>query len=461
MPAKLWGGRFRKAADPRFERFSASMKWDAKLAPYDLEVDLAHVKALRKARVLTAAEAARLTRALEAMRSEWAAGKLRLRPEAEDVHSAIQEELARRVGAVADKIHTSRSRNDLVAQSARLYCKDHAAHLVERIGSAQRSLLGKADETRDVLLPGMTHLQNAQVLSQAHIFLAYVEMLERAKGRVVFAARLSDVCVVGSGALAGVTFDLDQRLIADELGLSRVTSNSYDVSGDRDFALELLSSLAALGVALSRIAEDLMIAQTRPFSLVDVDQAFCTGSSMMPQKKNADFLELARGAAGVLFAQYAGLATTLKGLPTSYNRDLQWDKSFLFASVETAADLLAIFSDVFRTLRVSASRAKELLADETLYATDLADYLVRKGVAFKTAHEQVGRLVTLSEESGKPLSKIGLDLLRQAAPAIEGDVYALFDAAHSAASKRTSGSTHPARVASEIRAWRRRLGKGR
>ncbi len=455
--AKLWGGRFSKKNDPLFERFSSSYRWDVRLLPHDLAIDLAHVEALKGARVLTAAEANKLTAAIRTLEKKRAAGKLRLDPNAEDIHSAVQEQLAKLAGPLADKIHTGRSRNDLVSQSSRLYCKEHLTVIRAKLVKFQKSIVGKASEYRDVLIPGMTHLQNAQVLSVAHIFLAYVEMLERAKRRVDLAIQLCDVCVLGSGALAGTTFALDQKKMARRLGLSSVTTNSYDVSGDRDFALNTLSTLSFLGTGLSRIAEDLMLGQTKGFSIYDIDQAYCTGSSMMPQKKNADFIELARSAVGVFNGNFVGLLSVVKGLPTSYNRDLQWDKHFLFDSVEQAEDLLELFARAFATLKVNTARARELVMDDALYATDLADYLVKKGVPFKTAHHQVGQIVSFAEEKQSRISRLPLATLKQFAPAAGPDVFLLFDPEHSVRLKRTVGSTHPARVASEIAAWRKKL----
>lgn len=454
--AKLWGGRFNRKTDPAFERFSASYRWDRRLLPYDLKIDAAHTHTLRRCGVLTVSEEKKLLAALAKLSRAAGAGTLKLDVAAEDVHSAVQDALRGLVGPLADKIHTGRSRNDLVSQSSRLYCKEKAGETIAAVRRFQKTIVRKAAEHRETLLPGMTHLQNAQVLSAAHLFLSYAEMLERAVAEFELARGFADVCVLGSGALAGTTFPLDQERMAKELGLSRVTSNSYDVSGDRDFVLAWLGAAASLGVRLSRVAEDLMIAQTKGFSLMEVDQAFCTGSSMMPQKKNADFLELARGSAGVLVGNHAALLTTLKGLPTSYNRDLQWDKKPLFESVELVGDLLDIFTRAFATLRIDATRARALM-DETIFATDLADYLVRTGVPFKTAHEQVGRIVSFAEEKGRPVSKIGLDLLRRFAPSLDGDVYALFDAAHSVALKRTKGGTSPFEVSRQIGRWNEKL----
>lgn len=458
---KLWGGRFKKKTDPAFEKFSASLKWDRRLLPYDLAIDAAHVKALKKCGVLTAGESGKLLGAITAMTKIAARGSLKLDPAAEDVHSAVQTELARRVGTLADKLHTARSRNDLVSQSSRLYCKEHAETIHQLIIDLQEAIVLKAEAYQDLLLPGMTHLQNAQVVSQGHIFLAYAEMLERSKTRFILTQDASDVCVLGSGALAGVTFRLDQKLIAGELGLSRITPNSYDVSGDRDYLLNFLSACTFLGTHLSRIAEDLLIAQARGSALVDMDEAFCTGSSMMPQKKNADFAELARSSVGVFAGNLTGFLMTLKGLPTSYNRDLQWDKGYLFDSVEVCEELLGLFTALIRTLKMNRQKAGELLTDETLYATDLADMLVKKGVPFKTAHDQAGKIVSFSESAGEPISKIGLAILRRFAPKLDASVYDLFSAEHSVRLKKTIGSTHPARVRSEIAAWKTKLRRGR
>ena len=457
MAKKLGGGRFRKKIDPDFDKFSASFRWDHRLSGYDLAIDAAHAKALKKCGVLTSSEAKKILAAVASLQKKAAAGTLKLDKSSEDVHSAIQAELKKIAGPAADKIHTGRSRNDLVSQSSRLYVKDHLVRIARLLTVLQKEIVAKAAQSEKVLLPGMTHLQPAQVLSQAHIFLSYVEMLERDRLLAGGALKLADLCVLGSGALAGTTYALDQKLIARELGLSAITRNSYDVAGDRDFVAAALYVTWSIGTHLSRIAEDLMIGQTRGFMTVDMDQAFCTGSSMMPQKKNADFTELVRGAAGVFAGNFTGMAVTLKGLPTSYNRDLQWDKKYLFESVETAEEILTIFIRLMKTLRINAPAAEKFLKDESLYATDLADYLVGRGVPFGTAHEQVGKIVSFSEEKGIAISKIGLDLLKQFAPKLEADVYDLFTPEHSVRMKKTSGSTHPAEIAKQINFWKHKL----
>ena len=457
MSNKLWGGRFKKKTDPQFEKFSSSLKWDKRLLPYELSVDAVHVNALKKCGILTGAEAKRLGQAIRSLEKKLAKGTIRLNEKSEDIHSAVQEKLEELTGPLAYKLHTARSRNDLVSQSSRLYCKEHARKIISLIGGLQKEIVKKAEATQSWWLPGMTHLQNAQVLSLAHILLAYAEMLGRSKQRFGLAVDLADVCVLGSGALGGSAYPLDQKMMARELGLSRVTDNSYDVSGDRDFLLHLLSTIAFLSVHLSRISEDLMIAQTKGFAIVELDEAFCTGSSMMPQKKNADFVELARGASGVFISNLTGFLVTLKALPTSYNRDLQWDKSYIFDSVETCEMILEVFAKLFRTIRWDKHRIEELLKDESLYATDLADYLVLKGTPFKIAHEEVGKIVSFAEERRVPISKIGLDILKRFAPKAEGDVYRIFSPEHSVRMKKTKGSTHPAEVAAQIQRWKREL----
>ncbi len=457
--AKLWGGRFKKRIDPGFEAFSASLETDRRLLPYDLQINAAHVKALRKCGVLTMAESRKFLGAIRALQALEKKGILKLDETQEDVHSAVQALLRAKLGDLAEKLHTGRSRNDLVSQSARLYCLDHTKKTAAQIAELQLALVVKADEYQDLLVPGMTHLQNAQVVSQAHILLAYSEMLGRARSLFQGCIGLHNVCVLGSGALAGTTFALDQKSIARELGLARITDNSYDVSGDRGFVLDFLHCALSTGLALSRIAEDLMLGQLKGVGLVDMDESLCTGSSMMPQKKNADFAELTRGALSILGGNYTGMSLLLKGLPTSYNRDLQWDKRYLFSSAELLQQLLSIFTTLVKTLRYDRGRAAELLRDDSLYATDFADYLVKRGVPFKTAHSQVGALVSFAEDNGVALSKIGLDIYRRFAPETDGSVYALFDPKNSVRLKKTQGSTHPDQIKKQIARWKKELGR--
>lgn len=446
--SKLWGGRFKKKMNPRFETFSSSYRWDVRLSSYELEVDRAHVRALRGCGILSAKEEKRLLAALNS--------RLTLDPSAEDIHTAVQKAVKRKVGALADKMHTGRSRNELVSQSMRLYCKDHALKLHALVRGLQQEWLRQAEKNQKVFVPAMTHMQKAQVVSLSHICLAYVEMLERSRMRLEQAAIFCDVCVMGSGALAGSTFALDQKKMMRQLKLGRIVRNSYDIAGDRDFLLNMLSCCAFLGTQLSRISEDLMIDQTRQGSWWVIPSEFCTGSSMMPHKKNPDLIELTRGAAGVFIGNLHGFLVTLKGLPTSYNRDLQWDKKFLFNSVETMEELLTTFTDMASRLKTASAEQIAKNFDDTLYATDLADYLVKKGVPFASAHEQAGRIVAYFE-GRLPLRDIPLDVLLRFAPAVDKDVENIFDPKHSVYLKKTTGSTNPVEVRRQIARWKKEL----
>ncbi|HTL70874.1 MAG TPA: argininosuccinate lyase [Candidatus Eisenbacteria bacterium] len=443
--AKLWGGRFKKRADPQFERFSRSLQWDSHLLPYELRIDLAHVRALKGARVLTAKEAGRLSSALRSLERGYKTGRLKLDRNAEDVHSAVHSAVAKIAGPLAEKLHTGRSRNELVCQGMRLYCLDHARRIAASLSAIQREWLRLADRNQDVRIAGRTHWEKAQPVVLSHVFLAYVEMLERSKRAVVFAGESADVCVLGSGALAGSTFALDQKRMARELGLRRIVSNSYDAVGDRGFIFALLGALQMLGIQLSRIAEQIMLEKLAPDTAYEIGREFCTGSSMMPQKVNADMLELTRGASAVFAANFAGLSTLMKGTAMSYNRDYQWDKKFLVDSVDTVEELLEVFRRTVSTISVDRRAAARQVSDPFLYATDVADLMVRKGRPFAEAHALVGRYVTESESTGAPLS----DLMK--------DARGSFDADRSVRMKKTIGSTHPDRIKAALSDWKKRL----
>lgn len=448
--AKLWGGRFRKRTDPQFERFSRSLRWDIHLLPYELKIDKAHVRALRGAGVLSARETAKLLAALAALERANASGRLKLDPNAEDVHSAVHSAVAKFAGRLAEKLHTGRSRNELVCQGMRLYCLDHARRIAELISRSQKEWLRLADRHQAVNVAGRTHWEKAQVLSLSHVFLAYVAMLERSKRAVEFAGEAADVCVLGSGALAGSTFAFNQKRMARELGLKNVVLNSYDAVGDRGFIYAFLSALQMLGIQLSRIAEQIMLEKIAPDTAYQIGREFCTGSSMMPQKANADMLELTRGASAVFAANLTGIATLMKGTAMSYNRDYQWDKKFLVDSTALAEELLEVFSRMVGTIRVDAANAARqidpnALESSFLYATDLADAMVRDGRSFEQAHAHVGLFVAEAESKGVPLSALAPDARR------------FFDGRHSVRMKKTAGSTHPASVAAEIRSWKKKL----
>jgi argininosuccinate lyase len=391
---KLWGGRFTGRRDPRFEEFSESFSLDQRFIRYELRVNLAYVKELGRAGVFKPAETRRLARGLEAIwrsvehNPRWARGE-----SSEDVHTWVEAQLARRIGPLAGKLRTGRSRNDLVATEARLYVKDAIGELERVLAEMLEALLGQARRHARVVMPGYTHLQPAQPILFAHYALAYFQMLERDAGRLGDCFERADELPMGAGALAGTAYRLDRERLARALGFARAAANSLDVTSDRDFVAELLFACSLIMLHLSRWAEDLIIYSSPAFGFVELADAYATGSSLMPQKKNPDSLELIRGKAATVLGRLTGMLALLKGLPLAYDRDLQEDKGALFSAVDTTREALAIASRVAATLRIHPERMRAATAQGFLTATDLADELVRRGAPFAQAHEQVGKLV--------------------------------------------------------------------
>ncbi len=457
MTQKLWGGRFSRGTDPLVARYTSSLAFDARLAPYELLGSVAHAKMLGRCGILSVADSRRLVRGLERLRRQLAQGRLRLNPAAEDVHTAVQQALERLIGPVARRLHAARSRNDQVSLDLRLYCRDAVGNLCRAIRVLQRALVDLAAAYRDVVIPGYTHLQRAQPVLLAHQLLAYVEMLERDLERLADARKRINVLPLGVGALAGTSLPIDRRYVARLLGMARLADNSMDAVSDRDFALELLAVLATVGVHLSRMAEDFILWASEEFGLLALDDSVATGSSLMPQKKNPDVLELLRGQAGLVIGQLTALLTVLKGLPLTYNRDLQWDKLCVFGALDGTQEGLEVLAHLLRHVRIRRDAARRLLQTQTLCATDLAEYLVARGVAFREAHEAVGRLIRLAEDRGERLSDLPLAVWRRAAPQFDDAARRLLDPRRSVARKRSAGSTQPAQVRRAIARWRRRL----
>jgi argininosuccinate lyase len=457
-PRKLWGGRFAKGTDPLIERFTSSIAFDARLARYDVIGSIAHATMLSRTGIIPRAEAGRIIRGLRAILRRIEAGRWRPDPRAEDVHTQIQQELRALAGPAALKVHTARSRNDQVSLDLRLYCRDAVGELTGLIRSAQRALVGLARANRRVVIPGYTHLQRGQPILLAHQLLAYVEMLERDVERLRDCRARIDVLPLGAGALAGTSLPIDRRYAAKLLGFARVAENSLDAVSDRDFGLELASILANLAVHLSRLAEDLILWNTAEFGLLELDDSVATGSSLMPQKKNPDVLELIRGQAGLVIGQLVAFLTMMKGLPLSYNRDLQWDKRALFDAIDASRGSLQALARVVGRSRINAAAAQGLLTD-ALCATDLAEHLVRRGVAFAEAHAIVGRLVADAERHGRSLSSLGLAHFQRYSPRFDRQAMALLDPRRSVERKRSEGSTNPRLVDGALARWRTRLGK--
>ncbi len=454
---KLWGGRFSKQEiDPDVLGFTSSLAVDKVLARYDCLATKAHVEMLAKCGYVSDEEKKELTGVLEELSSLIDKGVFCPAGD-EDIHSAIQAYAESRAPVAAKKMHTARSRNEQVVNDVRLYCKEKAGQLTGLIAVLQEALVEKAEKNQDVILPGYTHLNRAQPILLAHLLLAYVEMLERDSGRIKDAARRADISVMGSGAIAGSALKLDRKFTADRLGFASVSGNSLDSVSDRDFMVELVSALAIVAVHLSRISEDLILYSIPEFGFIDIAEAYCTGSSLMPQKKNPDVLELVRGRSAGVIGALNSLLILLKGIPHSYNRDLQEDKKSLFESVDTVAASLAVMASVVSGIEVKKEASAKALEDEFIYATDIAEYLVAKGMAFSEAHQVVGSMVSYCGGKNINISDLSIAELKGFSVLLEEDVFSLLNAETSVSNKKTPGSTNPDMVCKEISAWKKKL----
>lgn len=450
----LWGGRFAGRGDPLFAKFSESFSFDQRLILYDLDINQAYVRRLAIAGVLSKSDAAKIARGLKSIRKHVAARPGWARNESsEDVHTWVEDRLEREIGAPARRLRTGRSRNDLAATETRLFVKDAGGQLLTAVAAVLEALLDKAQEHLGALMPGYTHLQPAQPVLFSHYLLAYFEMFSRDASRIADCLERADELPLGSGALAGAAFAVDRAALARELGFARVARNSMDATSDRDFVCELLFACALLQTHLSRMAEDLILYSSPALGFVEIADAYATGSSLMPQKKNADSLELIRGRTARITGRLMSLLMLLKGLPLAYNRDLQEDKLALFDGVDTARESLAIAARVIRTLRVNHSAMREATEVGFLTATDVADELVRRGIPFAEAHEQTGKLVRYCLSAGKTFAALSP---AEAARWIKGWDAKLARIASSpdlsVARRKAVGGTAPAQVARQIAA---------
>lgn len=445
----MWGGRFSKQMNEHLAYLNASFRFDWRLYAADLRGSRAYAAALARANLISDAERAALERGLTQIKQEFDQGMFVAQPTDEDIHTAIERRLGELVGVVAGKLHTGRSRNDQVATDTRLYVLDASAKLQALLAELQRALIEKSEQHLDALMPGYTHLQRAQPILFAHWLMAYFWMLQRDRERLGDGAARVAVLPLGAGALAGNALGLDREFLARELGFARLSENSVDAVSDRDFIAEFLFDAALLGAHLSRLGEDLVLYSSAEFGFVTLDDAYATGSSLMPQKKNPDAMELARGKAGRLIGDLITLLVVLKGLPLSYAKDLQEDKEPLFDAVDTLDALLPVVTGVIRTLRVNPAALRAAL-DASMLATDLADYLVRRGVPFRDAHRLVGELVKLAETRGVALADLPLDEYKKIAPQFDADVKDVFDFARALAAREISGGTGPNAVRAQI-----------
>jgi argininosuccinate lyase len=441
---KPWGGRFAQSADPTAERFTASLAFDQRLWPQDVTGSGARARA--GARLLSDAERDAIVKGLEAVRGELESGTFPFRPELEDIHMNIERRLQDLIGEVGGKLHTGRSRNDQIALDERLYLKEIVARTREGLRRVQQALVDRAADTVDAPMPGYTHLQRAQPVVLAHHLLAYVFMLDRDRQRLAACGARADCLPLGAGALAGTAYPIDREALARDLGFAAVTANSLDAVSDRDYVLEFLGAAAIVGMHLSRLAADLTLWATAEFGFVEFADAFATGSSIMPQKKNPDVAELIRGKSGRLYGNLVAVLTTMKGLPLTYNSDMQEDKEPLFDSVDTLEAILGVLPPLLTSLTFRTERMRAAAGEHYATATDLADYLVRKGLPFRQAHEVVGRVVRHALEAGRPLDALPLETLRQFSPLIEADVGRALTVDASLRARAVTGGTAPEAV---------------
>ena len=454
----LWGGRFESGPDALFKQFNDSLRFDFRLARQDIFGSVGWAKGIHRAGVLTDAELATLEAALTQLASDVEADPmLPSRSDAEDIHSWVESRLIEKVGALGKKLHTGRSRNDQVATDLRLWTRDAIDERIAELKDARRSLIELASREAATVISGYTHMQRAQPVLLAHWALAYAEMFERDAARFADARARVNICPLGSGALAGTAYQVDRELIAKTLGFSAPTRNSLDAVSDRDFVIETLAASALAAAHLSRLGEDLVLYSSQEFAFIEMDDAVASGSSLMPQKKNPDAAELIRGKAGRINGALMALLTTVKGLPLAYNKDLQEDKEPLFDAMDNLSLSLRIVPRMIDTLKVRRETCRKAAAGGYSNATDLADYLVSRGVPFRQAHEEVGMVVRHAISVGKAIEQLPLEELRKFAPSVEADVFAYIAIEAGMARREVPGATGPIHVAHAIDAAKKRL----
>ncbi len=454
----LWGGRFSGETDRGFAEFNRSFGFDRRLFAVDVRASIAHCDGLAGAGVLTGAESNEIKSALKQIldRGQADAGYFD-EPRSEDVHSFVEARLVEMIGDTGRKLHTGRSRNDQVATDLRLWLRDEIDRTALALRSAQAALLDLADAHPDAAIPGYTHLQRAQPVLFSHWCLAYFEMLARDRERLADARKRVNVLPLGCAALAGTSYAIDREAVARALGFKGISRNSLDAVSDRDFCIEFASAASLVMVHLSRLAEDIILYSTTEFGFLELSDAVATGSSLMPQKKNPDSMELVRGKAGRVFGHLAALLATMKGLPLAYNKDMQEDKEAVFDTVDTVNASLAVTATVLRNIRLHEARAREAASHGYLNATELVDYLVRKSMPFREAHEAVGRIVVQAMERGVELGDLSLDDLKSFSSLIDQDVYESLSLENTLTTKSQIGGTSPERVAEELKSARTRL----
>ena len=441
--------RFRKEVDKSVEKYAASIPFDQRLYKQDIAGSIAHAKMLAKQGIISDKDAELIVMALTSIREEIEGGEFAFRADLEDIHMNIEARLIEKVGDAGRKLHTARSRNDQIALDMRLFAKEAISQTIEKLVGLQRALLDVAEANKDEVMPGYTHLQRAQPVLFAHHMLAYFEMLQRDVARFRDCLGRTDVLPLGSGALAGVPYPVDRDFLAKELGFSQISANSMDAVSDRDFVIEYQAAASITMMHLSRLAEELVLWSSAEFGFIELDDAYAMGSSIMPQKKNPDVAELARGKTGRVYGNLLALLTVMKALPLSYNRDMQEDKEGLFDTVDTLLSTLEVFTGMVATLKVRGEKTRRATEEGYILATDLADYLVGKGVPFREAHNIVGGLVQYAVEKGKTFKDLSLSEYKNFSPLFEEDVYSV-TVASSIGARDVPGGTAPEQVAQQL-----------
>lgn len=455
----LWGGRFSQGAAKSVQDFTESISFDKRLYKHDIMGSKAHAAMLGATGIIPKKSAEDIIARLDEVRKMIEEGKVRFDVALEDIHMHIETELIRLLGDEGARVHSARSRNDQVALDTRLYLRDEILEIIDGIRHLQHALLAQAEANKTTILPGFTHMQHAQPVLFAHHMLAYIEQFDRDIGRLTDCRTRLNVMPLGSGALAGSTLPIDREFVRKVLDFPACTRNSMDSVADRDFACELLSALAIFSMHISRLSEDIILWMSQEFQFIELSDAFCTGSSLMPQKKNPDIAEISRGKTGRMYGNLTAMLTICKGLPMTYNRDLQEDKEPLFDSIDTAKGILSVYPPMIETMKTKPERMLDAASDPGLMATDLAEALVRKGVPFRHAHHKVGALVKYCAENNKAMNALSLAEMQSVIPEADEAMLKLFSPVSAVTLRKSYGGTGYDQVASQIAFWEEKLGK--
>ena len=453
----LWGGRFAKNAAESVRDFTESISYDRRLYKHDIQGSQAHARMLAKAGIIPSASAEAICAELDKIRERIEKGDFAYSSELEDIHMHIESALIEKLGDEGARVHTARSRNDQVNLDIRLYLRDEILTIIAEIRSLQKALTEQAEKNKRTILPGFTHLQHAQPVLMAHHLLAYVEMLDRDIGRLTDARKRLNVLPLGSGAIAGTTLPIDREFVRQALDFPAMSRNSMDAVASRDFTCEVLAALAIFAMNISRLSEDLILWMSQEFSFMVFSDAFCTGSSLMPQKKNPDIAEISRGKTGRVYGALMSILTICKGLPLTYNRDLQEDKEGRFDAIDTVHGILSVYPEMIRTMTVYPEKMRQAASDPGLMATDLAEELVRKGVPFRHAHHKVGSLVRFAAEHGKKLNEVTLEEMKSVFPEADEDMLKLFSPERAVEKRDVFGATGYKQVEQQLDYWKKRL----